>query len=304
MILVAGGTGTLGRRLVRRLVERGRPVRILARSGNAVGADIHDAVDLALGDVRDRLDVDRAMQGVDLVVSAVHGFVGPRDVSPASVDRDGNGNLVDAASAAGASFVLMSIMGAAPDHPMDLMRMKFAAEEHLRASGIPSTVVRATAFFETWIALFEQTASRSGRPLVFGRGDNPIDFVSADDVAALLERAVIDPATRGRVLEIGGPEDISMNRLAAAVQEAHGRSGSPRHIPRPMLRAMGTVMRPFAPALARQARAAVVMDTADMTFDATSAREAFPELPTATVDEVLSRPSAPRLATDARSNEA
>ena len=61
--------------------------------------------------------------------------------------------------------------------------MKYAAEEHLRGSGTPWTIVRAPAYLETYIRLFEQTAARSGRPLVFGRGDNPINFVSADDVA-------------------------------------------------------------------------------------------------------------------------
>ena len=83
--------------------------------------------------------------------------------------------------------------------------MKYAAEQHLRASGVPWTIVRATAFLETWTALLEQTASCSGRPLVFGRGDNPINFVSVDDVAALVERVVVDPSTRGQVFEIGGP---------------------------------------------------------------------------------------------------
>ena len=57
--------------------------------------------------------VAAAVAGVEVVVSAVHGFVGPGGVSPATVDRDGNANLTDAAKAAGAGMVLMSIVGAA-----------------------------------------------------------------------------------------------------------------------------------------------------------------------------------------------
>jgi len=241
------------------------------------------------GDVRVAATLAPAVQGVATVVSAVHGFAGPGRVSPASVDRDGNTNLVSAAASAGAEVVLMSVVGAAADSPMELFRMKHAAERRLLASGIPATIVRATAFLETWLGLLWETAGRSGRPLVFGRGDNPINFVSAIDVAALVERAVMDPSTRGRRLEIGGPEDLTLNELATAVQRAEGRTGSPRHVLRAMLHAMAVGMRPVRPDLARQARAALVMDTADMTFDASATRQAFPELPCTALADLLAR---------------
>ena len=93
--------------------------------------------------------LQRAVDGADVVVSAVHGFAGPGGVSPASVDRDGNRHLVDAAVRAGATVILMSVVGAAPDSPMELFRMKYAAEQHLRARGTPWTIVRSTAFLET-----------------------------------------------------------------------------------------------------------------------------------------------------------
>ena len=51
--------------------------------------------------------------------------------------------------------------------------MKDAAERHLRASAAPWTIVRSTAFLETWIDLMVQTTDRAGRALVFGRGDEP-----------------------------------------------------------------------------------------------------------------------------------
>jgi len=284
MILVAGGSGTLGSRLVPLLTGRGLQVRILTRDPSRIEGS--NAVDVVRGDVRDQESIGRAMGGVRTVVSAVHGFVGPRGESPASVDRDGNVNLIEAARAGDAAFVMTSIVGASEDHPMDLMRMKHAAEERLRESGVPWTIVRTTAFFETWLALLEQT-TRSGRPLVFGRGENPINFVSADDVAALVGHAVVEPTTRGRKLEIGGPEDLTMNRLAQALQHAAGRTEEPRHVPRPMLRAMARIMRPFKPELARQAQGALVMDTEDMTFHDDAARRAFPDVPSTTLDELM-----------------
>jgi NADH dehydrogenase len=238
--------------------------------------------------VRDRASIEPALRGVDIVVSAVHGFAGTGGVSPASVDRDGNAKLIAAAEAAGASFVLMSIVGASAEHPMELCRMKHQAEQRLRASCIPWTIVRATTFLETWIAL-EQTARGSGRPLVFGRGDNPINFVSVIDVAALVERVVVDAATRGQVLEIGGPRNISLNQLGTLVQDAAGRASAPRHIPRAALHAMAVLLRPFKPDFARQAQAALVLDQADFRFDARAIRAAYPDLPSTTVVDLLQR---------------
>jgi len=119
----------------------------------------------------------------------------------------------------------------------------------------------------------------SGKIVVFGRGDNPVNFVSATDVAALIEHAVADPGLRGRVLEIGGPDDLTFNQVAALVQETTGRHAPVRHIPRPALRVMAWLTAAIKPALARQARAALAMDTIDMTFDPTPTRRAFPGLP-------------------------
>jgi uncharacterized protein YbjT (DUF2867 family) len=136
-----------------------------------------ESVEVVFGDVRDPAATSSAVAGVDIVVSAVHGFAGPGDGSPATVDRDGNLNLTRAAAAAGAEVVLMSVVGAAPDSPFELFRMKYAAEQALVAAGPPATVVRSCAFLELWIELLAATAGRGNRPLVFGRGHNQINFV-------------------------------------------------------------------------------------------------------------------------------
>jgi NADH dehydrogenase len=171
------------------------------------------------------------------------------------------------------------MVGASPGHPIGLFRAKHAAEETLRASGIRWTIVRATAFIETWATIMGQQLVTSGKIPVFGRGDNPVNFVSATDVSALVELAVTDRSLCGRVLELGGPDNLTFNQLAAVVQEISGHHGAVRHIPRPTLRTMAWLTAAVKPALARQARAALVMDTLDMTFDPTPGRRAFPDLP-------------------------
>ena len=287
MIAVAGGTGTLGTRLVPRLAGQGHAVRVLTRDPARAARLAGPGVEVARADVRDARDVAKALDGAGTVISAVHGFGGPGGVSPASVDRAGNANLIGAAARAGASFVLVSVVGAAPAHPIELFRTKHAAEQTLRASGTPWTIVRATAFMVTWATIMGGALQASGKILVFGRGDNPVNFVSATDVAALVELAATDPGLRGQVLQLGGPDNLTFNQVAALLQEAAGRTGKVRHVPRPVLQAIATLARAIKPALGRQARAALAMDTIDMTFDSTAARRPFPGLPNTDMPSAL-----------------
>ncbi|MEO8551092.1 MAG: NAD(P)H-binding protein [Kofleriaceae bacterium] len=284
MIAVAGGSGRLGTLLVQRLLERGERVRVLTRdperARHLAGAE------LCVGDVRHPETLSEFVTGASVVVSAVHGFVGPGGGSPASVDRDGNLHLIAAAAATGAEVVLVSGEDAAPDHAMELMRMKYAAEQALKASGARWTIVRATAFLETWIEILTQTASRTRGPLVFGRGTNPINFVSVHDVAALIARVTLDPSTRGATLHLAGPEDFTLGELAAAVSRAK-QLLPPRHIPRAGLHVAAIVATLFKPAFARQCRAALVLDRMDARFHATSCRDSFPGLPLTHLPDVL-----------------
>ncbi|HET6206984.1 MAG TPA: hypothetical protein VFD98_09250, partial [Terracidiphilus sp.] len=72
------------------------------------------------------------------------------------------------------------------------------------------------------------------------------------------------PGLRGQILELGGPDNLTFNQLAVILQETTGRRGVVRHIPRPALQLMAGLTAAVKPALARQARAALAMDTIDM----------------------------------------
>jgi uncharacterized protein YbjT (DUF2867 family) len=274
MIAVAGGTGRLGSRVVRRLAVAGLEVRVLTRDPARAQHLAGSAAEVVTCDVRDRASMKAALQGVTVAVSAVQGFAGPGRVSPESVDRDGNANLVDAAAEVGADVVMLSVVGASAQHPMELFRAKHAAEAHLRASGVRWTIVRATAFVELWAEIM-------AKPIVLGRGENPINFVSVEDVSVVVERAVIDPGLRGAVVEVGGPQNLTFNQLAALIQSVRGRPAKVRHVPRGLLRAI-------AP-LGRQPRAAIAMDTIDMTFDMAAADPALVQLPMTDIQVALTQ---------------
>jgi hypothetical protein len=87
-------------------------------------------------------------------------------------------------------------------------------------------------------------------------------------------RAALDPALRGQVIEVGGPATMTLNQLARMVSPGSDL----RHIPRTLLRVMAVAARPVQPQLARLARAALVMDTADQTLDPGASHTAYPWL--------------------------
>jgi uncharacterized protein YbjT (DUF2867 family) len=287
MILVAGGTGTLGTQVVRRLSERGLDIRVLTRDP-ARSAHLPDTVQTLTGDLQDPAAVAEAVRECETVVSAVHGFVGPGKPSPEAIDRDANRTLIRAAVAAGVQhLVLVSVLDAAPDHPMSLHRAKYAAEQALQASGLPWTIIRPAAYLETWIAVIGAKLAGNGQALVLGPGRNPINFVSARDVAAAVDLAVQDQSLRGQVVEVAGPENVTFTELAERLVTASGKPGRTRHIPLPMLRAMSLLARPLSPTFARQAQAAVVMNTTDMTVDVYAVRDRLPTIPATTLDELI-----------------
>jgi uncharacterized protein YbjT (DUF2867 family) len=263
VITVAGGSGRLGTLVVRRLAAAGRQVRVLTREPSRA-AHLADDAEIVVADVRDAPALRRAVEGSATVVSAMHGFVGGRGESPASVDDAGNRALADAAAHAGAEVVMVSVVGAATDSPFELFVAKYAAEEHLRGLGVPWTIVRSPAFVETWVEVLRETATRAGRPVVFGHGDNPVNFVPVEHVADAVVAAVLDLGQRGRVVEVVGTENLTLNELATRVATTDGRPLPPRHVPPFMLRVVAATLGRLNPQLGRQARAALAMDRAEL----------------------------------------
>jgi uncharacterized protein YbjT (DUF2867 family) len=290
VILVAGGTGTLGRSLIPLLAGHGEPIRVLTRGGRASPQLALPGIETAMGDVQHPETLRRAMVGVRTVISAINGFGGEGALGVKAIDRDGNVNLIEAAEAAGVEhFVLVSIQGAAADHPMELFRMKAAVEQRLKASRLSWTMVRPTAYQETWLEIVGRPLVTTGSTRVFGRGQNPINFVSAGDVARIVDLAVIDPELRGASVDVPGPENLTLDEFVEIVRTATGATGTVNRVPLPMLRLMSILLRPIKPVLAGQIAAAVVMDTHDMSADTTERARRFPVVPSTLLREVAAR---------------
>ncbi len=116
-----------------------------------------------------------------------------------------------------------------------------------------------------------------------------MNFVSAHNVARFIELAVIDPAMRGELVEVGGPETLSMRQVAQTFETVTGEVSRKSHMPLPMMRLMSVLMRPVKPTLARQIQAGVVMDTHDMSFDPLETVRRYPSISPTSLAEVVRR---------------
>jgi len=278
VILLAGGTGHLGGPLTELLAARGGRLRVLSRDPSRARSRIAAGIELVAGDVRVASSLEPALVDVQTVISAVTGF-GPGGSGPRQVDVQGNQNLIAAAVGAGVeNFILVSIHGASSDHSMELYRAKFMAEETLRETNLAWTIVRPTPFMELWTGIVGDSLIKSGAATVFGRGRNPINFVSVRDVARFIDLAVADGRLRDKTLEVGGPENLTLSTVVEVIAASHGLRPRARHVPLTALRLGEVLLRPFRPDLASLIQASIQMDTSDMSFDQATLSAEYPEI--------------------------
>jgi len=290
MMLIAGGTGLLGTQVVRLLTAQGLSLRVLTRDPRKAQQLSGEKVEIICGAVQDRSAIEQAVAGANVVISAIQGFSGAGDSNPRTVDLRGNSALIQAAQQAGVErFILVSVHGAAPDHPIELFRMKYAAEQALRASRLSWTIIRPTAYMETWCEVLGRPLLDKGKTQVFGNGRNPINWVSAADVAEFVALAALDPEMRGAVIEVGGPDNLSMSAFVDAFRKEVGSSGNVGHVPRAAMRLMAVAMNLVNPEMGRQIQMGVIMDTRPQAFDASATRRRYPSIPITSLDEVVRR---------------
>jgi uncharacterized protein YbjT (DUF2867 family) len=251
-ILVAGGSGFIGRAVVRRLVREGFDVAAMTAHPSRSAARIQGmGARVVRGDVLDSATLPAAVDGVAAVVQALTFPTFPVQVPRKrytfeEFDHLGVARLVTAASKAGVGrFVFVSGSGAAPDVRAPWFLAKWAGEEAVRAAGIDHAIVRPS-----WIygpedrALNSFVAFHRALPFVpvVGDGRQRLQPVFVDDVAEVVARAASQDGPIG-TFEVGGPDVLSMDEVLRVMMDVRGHRKPLLHVPVWMVKLAGAFAR-------------------------------------------------------------
>src|SRR6266536_1036970 len=212
LILVTGGTGTLGSLVVARLHDAGRKVRVLSRRSREDG----EGIEFVAGDLDKDEGIEAAVEGAEIIVHCA---------GTAKGDEDKARNLVRAASRAGTRhLVYISVVGddrIPVDSGLDramfgYFASKLAAERVVADSGLPWTTLRATQFHDAILMTARQMARLPVIPAPAGIRFQPVDAGEVAD--RLVELALGTPA--GLVPDIAGPRVYEMAALLRGYLQA------------------------------------------------------------------------------------
>jgi uncharacterized protein YbjT (DUF2867 family) len=218
LVLVVGGSGRTGQRVIQALRRHGFPVRALVREASKHNLAAAEGVEVMVGDVTDEADVRRALAGVTYVVSAL-GSKGAADAAHIElIEFTTIAELAQLAKEMGVQhFVLCSSMGVEiPDMipPLaEILRQKRRGELALERSGVPFTIVRPGGL----------TDQPGGGGVAIARTLPGFGMIARDDVAEVMVQALLQPEAKNKIVEIiNAPNAGPANRpgLFAEVAQA------------------------------------------------------------------------------------
>lgn len=216
MILVVGGTGTIGSEVTRLLKAGHAEFKALVRDPAKAKTLASQGVATVAGDLRQPSTLPGALAGVEKV------FV----VTPLVPDQvQMRAALIAAAKAAGVRhFVMSTGIGAAPDAPVQLGRWHGENQKQVQDSGMAWTFVQPGYFMQNLLMYGE--AIRNSGEFYMPLGDGKVSWIDARDIAAVAATALTTPGHENRVYPVTGPEALSGAELAAILSETAGHTVS------------------------------------------------------------------------------
>ena len=250
LVTIFGGSGFVGRHLVRVLAKAGWRVRVAVRRPDlafhlqplgAVG-QIH----AVQANIRNRASIARAIAGSDAVVNLVGILAESGRNKFASVQAQGARFVAEEAAKAGiTTFVQLSAIGADANSASEYASSKAAGEAAVLAA-IPSAVIlRPSIIFgpeDQFFNRFAQMARFSPALPLIGGGETKFQPVYVGDVALAAQAALEGRAKPGATYELGGPEVRSFKSLISYILTLTNRSRLPLSLPFPIAKLLGSVL--------------------------------------------------------------
>jgi len=242
MILVTGGTGFVGKFLIRQLVESGHQVRTLLRPSPASpNLPRGVPVEVAVSSLKDERGLRSAMKDVDIIYHLVSAERKGSRGNLLDVDVEGTRVLSEVAARAGVERVFfLSHLGVDRYSAYPVLKAKAIAEHHLVSSGVNYTIFRTGLIFgpgDQFTTSLAQLIRMN--PFVFllpGDGSSRLQPVWIEDIVTCMTWALQDPETVNKTFTLGGLDHLSFRQTAEMVMQAVGKQRKFVQISPPMLR--------------------------------------------------------------------
>lgn len=231
-ILILGGTGFVGRRLIPELSARNIPVRVLARSREKAASLLGDtaALEIVEGDLLEKNSLEDAFEGVHTAYYLVHSMGGRtvfQNLEYAEKDKRAARNFMAAAEGAGVKRVIyLGALGEKGENLSEHLQSRAQVESILSSSkSIAPTILRAAIIIGAGGASFEMLRYLVERLPVMGCPkwiDTRIQPIAIKDVMAYMVGCLLNPETAGKTFDIGGPEILTYREMMQEYAEARG----------------------------------------------------------------------------------
>lgn len=253
LVLVTGGTGFIGRSVLRQLTASGHEVRTLLKPARRTPRLPHGvSVDVALASLHDPRGMRAALVGVEAVVHLASAERTGDVHALEQTDVEGTRTLAEACAQAGIRhLVFVSHLGASRGSAYPVLRAKALAEGHLQASGVPHTILRAGIVFGAEDHFTRSLAMIAASvPLVFllpGEGESLLQPLWVEDLATAISWTLQDHAPSETALDVGGPEFHTLRQVMSLILPRAGLTRILLPTRQPYLRAGASWMRRVLP---------------------------------------------------------
>jgi uncharacterized protein YbjT (DUF2867 family) len=253
-VVVAGGTGLLGREITKVLLDHGHDVIVTSRS-QPTKEPLDPRAKWAKGDVTDPESLVPALSGAHAVVDAVQFPNSPienpkKGFTFEKIDLNGTKNLVDAAKKANVGlFIGLSGAGSEENARYHWQRFKWQEEQHIKSSGVPYVIFRPSWIYgprDVSLNRFLGFAKILPFIPIIGDGKTRINPLFVGDLAQHVAAALKLDSARGQIFEIGGPEVLTMNDVVRTALKVTGKKRFLFPQPKPLMKLIATFAQ-FAP---------------------------------------------------------